>query len=277
MEKREEHHCHGGVVGYYTHDSAETKTPMNFSVFTPPKETKTGSFLIFLSGLTCTEDNFTVKAGAYKKASELGLTIIAPDTSPRGKDVPDDESYAMGQGAGFYIDATQAPWNKNFRMESYIIKELIPSCEENFGLNKNKKSIMGHSMGGHGALTLYLKYPDMFSSCSAFAPIVSPTTVPWGRDIFKAYLGDDETQWKKHDATEIVKNSNTVKNNAPILIDQGLCDDFLEKNLKPHLFENACKDAGQEVKLQLHDYYDHGYFFIQSFIENHLEWHKKYL
>ncbi len=275
MKCEKEHLCFGGKLGYYSHDSAETKTPMRFSFFSPPKERSGGALLVFLSGLTCTEDNFTTKAGAYKKAAELGLSILAPDTSPRGEDVPDDKAYDLGQGAGFYIDATQKPWAKNFRMESYIIRELIPLCEKQFAIDRT--SITGHSMGGHGALTLYFKYPGMFRSCSAFSPIVAPAQVPWGHKAFTAYLGEDESAWAQHDATNLVLSAGNAGKNAPILIDQGEADPFLIEQLKPELFDSACKKAGQGATIRLHKGYDHSYFFIQSFIDDHLEWHAKYL
>jgi S-formylglutathione hydrolase len=270
--------CHGGTVGYYTHDSKFTTTSMQFSLFLPPQaQEKPVPYLLFLSGLTCTEDNFTTKAGAYKKASELGIAILVPDTSPRGDSVADNESYSLGQGAGFYLDATQEPWIKNFLMESYIIKEPLPLVEQEFLLNCKKKFISGHSMGGHGALTLYLKYPDMFISCSAFSPIVAPTKVPWGKKAFKAYLGDQQEIWKMHDACELVKQAKNSKKNFPILIDQGLSDQFLAEQLMPHLFVEACAESGQELKLRKHEGYDHSYFFIQSFIDSHLQWHNNNL
>lgn len=264
---------HGGTIGYYSHDSAETKTQMRFTLFTPPEDMKTGAYVIFLSGLTCTEDNFTTKAGAYKKVAELGLSVLAPDTSPRGEQVADDKGYDLGQGAGFYLDATQSPWAENFRMESYLIKELLPQCEIKFALSPSHKSIMGHSMGGHGALTLYLKYPDLFKSCSAFSPIVAPSLVPWGQKIFNAYLGDDRQSWAAHDACALILQAENAQGNTAILIDQGLGDDFLEEQLKPTLFEEACKKVGQKLNLRMHEGYDHSYFFIQSFIDDHMEWH----
>lgn len=281
MKLEKQHICHGGTLGYYSHDSAQTKTPMRFSLFMPPQAKNSANrnvpYLIFLSGLTCTEDNFTVKAGAYKKAAELGLAILAPDTSPRGPDVPNDEAYDLGQGAGFYIDASAAPWAENFRMESYIIKELLPLAEQEFGLDANRKSITGHSMGGHGALTLYFKYPALFRSASAFSPIVAPSMVPWGEKAFTAYIGDDRAQWTKHDACALVRAAKNASGNAEILVDQGLGDDFLQTQLKPELFEMACKEAGQPLKLRQHEGYDHSYFFIQSFIDDHLEHHKRFL
>lgn len=275
MKLEKQYACHGGSVGYYSHQSVETKTPMRFTLFTPPKDKATGAYVIFLSGLTCTEDNFTTKAGAYKFAADLGLAILVPDTSPRGDDTPNDDAYDLGQGAGFYLDATQAPWAENFRMESYLIKELIPQCEESFDLNPDSKSIMGHSMGGHGALSLYFKHPQIFKSCSAFSPIVSPSMVPWGQKAFTAYLGDDKEAWENHDATHLVNNTKSPKDNAPILIDQGLADDFLDDQLKPDLFELACEEVGQKLTLRRHEGYDHSYFFIQSFMDDHLEWHAK--
>lgn len=280
MKLEKSHICHGGTLGYYSHDSRETKTPMRFSLFLPPSDViEKGNvpYIVFLSGLTCTEDNFTTKACAYKKAAELGLAILAPDTSPRGENVADDEAYDLGQGAGFYIDATQAPWAENFRMESYLIQELLPAAEQKFGLNGARKSITGHSMGGHGALTLYFKYPHMFASASAFSPIVAPSVVPWGQKAFGAYLGDDRAEWVKHDACALVRAANNAQANAQILVDQGLGDDFLSEQLKPELFEQACQDAGQDLKLRQHTGYDHSYFFIQSFIDDHLEHHKQFL
>lgn len=277
MKQEAIHTHHGGTLGYYSHQSTQTKTAMRFSLFTPPEDKKTGAYLVFLSGLTCTEDNFTTKGGAYKRASELGLSILAPDTSPRGNDIADDDAYDLGQGAGFYLDATQAPWAENFKMESYIMAELLPLIETEFSLNTAAKSITGHSMGGHGALTLYFKNPDQFQSCSAFSPIVAPATVPWGQKAFTAYLGQNQETWLKHDATMLVSATKNAEKNAPILIDQGLGDNFLETQLKPEIFENACKKSGQKLTLRLHDKYDHSYFFIQSFINDHLDWHWQYL
>ncbi len=278
MNLVKQHHCHGGVVQYYKHEAHETKCPMTFSLFLPPNHEQNESipYVVFLSGLTCTEDNFTAKANAYQKAAELGVAVLAPDTSPRGDDAPNDEAYDLGQGAGFYLDATQEPWSKNFRMESYILNELLPLVESEFNLDTNRKSIMGHSMGGHGALTFYLRHPEKFKTCSAFSPIVAPSQVPWGQKAFKAYLGDDESQWAKHDACALVGESDCSEN-APILIDQGQGDDFLEEQLKPHLFQEACGKVGQALELRMQAGYDHSYFFIQSFIDDHLEWHYKYL
>lgn len=268
---------HGGTLGYYSHESVKTGTVMRFTLFSPPDDKKNGGLVVFLSGLTCTEDNFTTKAGAYQQAAALGLSILAPDTSPRGEVVADDDAYDLGQGAGFYLNATQAPWAQHFQMESYLIEELIPQCEEKFDLDPNKKSIMGHSMGGHGALTLYFKYPDLFCSCSAFSPIVASSQVPWGHKAFAAYLGDDRSSWAQHDACALVENAENASSNAEILIDQGLADDFLVDQLRPELFKDACAKAGQALTLRLHEGYDHSYFFIQSFMDDHLAWHAKFI
>ncbi|MGH1456427.1 MAG: S-formylglutathione hydrolase [Alphaproteobacteria bacterium] len=277
MKLEKSHVCHGGTLGYYSHDSGETKTQMKFTVFLPPNASGKTPYMVFLSGLTCTEDNFTTKAGAYQKAAELGIAILAPDTSPRGDDVANDEAYDLGQGAGFYLNATQEPWTKNFRMESYIMDELLPLVETELSLDGKACAITGHSMGGHGALTLYFKYPEKFKSCSAFSPIVAPVQVPWGHKAFTAYLGEDQAEWKNHDACHLVSSAKNPSSNAFILIDQGTADSFLEDQLKPHLFEQACKTAGQPLTLRMQKGYDHSYFFIQSFIDDHIKFHEKYL
>lgn len=273
MDCVRQHACYGGTLAYYEHQSEQAGTKMRFSLFTPPSPT--GKMVMFLSGLTCTEDNFTTKAGAYGKAAELGLHILAPDTSPRGEDVANDDAYDLGQGAGFYLDATQAPWAKHFRMESYLMQELLPQVQAAHTISAT--SITGHSMGGHGALTLYFRHAGSFASCSAFAPIVAPTRVPWGKKAFTAYLGEDTEAWKQHDATHLVSHAAEAKSNAPILIDQGLADDFYKEQLQPELFEAACQRVGQNLELRLHEGYDHSYFFIQSFIADHLEHHARYL
>jgi S-formylglutathione hydrolase len=241
---------------------------MAFTAFVPPSPK--GSALIFLSGLTCTEENFTIKAGAYRTAAELGLCIIAPDTSPRGDNVPDDESIALGKGAGFYLDATQEPWKKNYRMETYIVHELTKLIAEHFSIRQF--GLFGHSMGGHGALTLGQKYPGLFRSLSVFAPVCTPSKDGWGPHALKSYLGDDRALWVQHDATELMKRSKGAL--PPILIDQGLADSaYKEGRLNPEAFVAACKSVGQPVNLRLHEGYDHGYFFIQSFIDDHLRHH----
>lgn len=277
LTKIEEHVCHGGSLVIYEHASEALNCEMKFSAFLPPQVSKGNCpAVMFLSGLTCTHDNFTTKAGAYKKAAELGLIVIAPDTSPRGDDVANDEAYDFGQGAGFYINATQAPWSKHFHMESYIADELFDLVKGQLPIAGERLGIMGHSMGGHGALTLYFKYPEKFASVSAFSPIVAPAEVPWGRKAFKGYLGADEAEWIKHDACALVREAYTE--GAPeILIDQGLGDQFLKEQLRPEEFERACKDAGQKLNLRLHEGYDHSYYFIASFIDDHLAHHSNLL
>jgi len=247
---------------------------MRFSVFTPPGE---GPFptVFWLSGLTCTEDNFTTKAGAYKRAAELGLIVVAPDTSPRGPGVPDDpeEAYDFGLGAGFYVDATQEPWAKHYQMQSYVTQDLLNVVLASFACDRDRLGIMGHSMGGHGALTLGLKNPDLYKSLSAFAPIVAPSQVPWGHKALAGYLGDDRAGWSAFDACTLVSAAGDRSSYPTILIDQGRGDTFLSEQLKPELFEAACGTAGQKVTVRLHDGYDHSYFFISSFIDDHLDHH----
>ena len=275
MKEIEKHACCGGTLAVYTHDSESLSCPMTFSLFLPPQAAKKKvPLIIFLSGLTCTYENFTTKAGAYKRAAEKGVAILAPDTSPRGDDIPDDkDSYDFGKGAGFYINATQAPWAKNYQMESYIVEELPQIVGKEFSVDIDRHGIAGHSMGGHGALTLYLKYPDLYKSVSAFSPIVAPTFVPWGQKAFSRYLGEDHNEWKKHDACTLMRNAQSRPDFAEILVDQGLADNFLEEQLKPELFEEACTAAGQALNLRLHDGYDHSYYFIQTFINDHIDHH----
>lgn len=268
METLSHHRCFGGTLGYYKHAASSTKCDMRFTVFVPPKPT--GAALVYLSGLTCTEDNFTVKAGAYRKAAELGLIIIAPDTSPRGDDVPDDESISLGKGAGFYVDATQAPWSTHFHMYRYCAQELPALVRTHFPITHF--GIFGHSMGGHGALTIGIKHPELFRSISAFAPICRPSTDGWGPAALTAYLGTDKTAWEAYDACALVlKHGGKLPD---ILIDQGLADGaYKEGRLNPEAFDAACKQVGQKLTLRFHDGYDHGYFFIQSFIDAHLQHH----
>lgn len=279
MKQVDYHLCHGGQLSILEHTSQVLGCDMQFSIFLPP-QAQYGKvpFVTFLSGLTCTQDNFTTKAGAYGLAAELGLAIIAPDTSPRGDHVPDDpESYDFGKGAGFYINATQAPWADHYQMESYIVEELNHILTSEFPLDHDKQGIMGHSMGGHGALTLALKYPEKYRSVSAFSPIVAPSQVPWGEKAFTGYLGNSPEIWKAHDATELMKQCGDASHRAEILIDQGLADSFLENQLKPHLFQKACQEVSQKLHLRQHDGYDHSYFFIQSFIADHLKHHHQLL
>ncbi len=275
MKETEKHICFGGTLGVYEHTSAALECDMKFSVFLPP-QAKDGPvpFITFLSGLTCTHENFTTKAGAYEAAAQEGVAIIAPDTSPRGDHVPDDaDSYDFGKGAGFYIDATQAPWAKNYRMERYIADELNALVCAQFPLLRARQGICGHSMGGHGALTLCLKYPVLYQSASAFSPIVAPSQVPWGEKAFAGYLGDDTGEWRRHDACALMRHAKNRAHYPAILIDQGTADQFLETQLKPHLFADACADAGQALTLRLHEGYDHSYYFIQSFIGDHIRHH----
>lgn len=266
----------GGLQSVFSHASAETKTPMRYSLYTPPGE---GPFpvLVWLSGLTCTEDNFTAKAGAQRVAAELGLILVAPDTSPRGEGVPDDPdgAYDFGLGAGFYVDATQAPWSANYRMRSYIEKELLSAVAQAAPeADLARVSISGHSMGGHGALTIALRNPGRFKSVSAFAPIASPMNCPWGEKALDGYLGVDRDAWREYDACALIEGGARLDD---ILVDQGMADQFLETQLKPALLMKACAAAGQKLTLRQQDGYDHSYFFIASFIEDHLRWHRERL
>lgn len=275
MKETEKHLCFGGTLSVYEHESAVLGCTMKFSIFLPPQimERKV-PFITFLSGLTCTHENFTTKAGAYEAAARAGLAIIAPDTSPRGDDVPDTpESYDFGKGAGFYINATQTPWAKNYQMETYIAAELNRLACAQFPLDQARQGISGHSMGGHGALTLYLKYPSLYKSASAFSPIVAPAQVPWGRKAFAGYLGADEALWQKHDATVLMGAAGDRAAYPEILIDQGRADQFLSEQLKPELFAAACKNAGQKLNLRMDNGYDHSYYFIQTYIADHIRHH----
>jgi S-formylglutathione hydrolase len=264
------HRVHGGTLSYCRHQSVATGRSMKFSVFVPPGE---GPFpvLVWLSGLTCTEDNFTTKAGAYGAAAAHGMIIVAPDTSPRGEGVADDPAYDLGQGAGFYVDATEAPWAPHFRMESYITGDLLAAVDGAFPTDPARRGVFGHSMGGHGALTLALRHPDLFRSVSAFAPIVSPTRCPWGEKAFTAYLGADRAAWAAHDACLLIEAGAAKFDD--ILVDQGLGDQFLEGQLKPELLEAACAKAVQKLTLRRQPGYDHSYFFMTSFIADHIAWH----
>lgn len=270
MDITKTHRVHGGTLAYAHHQSAATGTKMTLSVFTPPGE---GPFpyMIWLSGLTCTEDNFTTKAGAYEAAARHGVAIVAPDTSPRGEGVTDDPAYDLGQGAGFYIDATQAPWAAHFKMESYVTRDLIVAVEAAFPLQA-RRSILGHSMGGHGALSLAMKHPHLFRGVSAFAPIASPTRCPWGEKAFSAYFGADRETWKAHDSALLIE-AGKAKPFDDILIDQGLGDPFLENQLKPDLLEAAAAKAGQKLTLRRHEGYDHSYFFMATYIAEHVAFH----
>ncbi len=263
----------GGVQGVYAHKSEACACDMRFGVFTPPGcEAGAHPVLYWLSGLTCTEENFLIKSGAQRIAAQLGLIVIAPDTSPRGPDVPDDPDgdYDFGLGAGFYLDATREPWSRHYRMHDYIARELPALIEQEFPVDPARAGVFGHSMGGHGALTMHLKYPETFKTCSAFAPISTPSQVPWGRKAFSNYLGTDEAAWSDYDATALVRRGPS---RADILIDQGTADQYLSEQLRPELFAAACQEAGQKLTLRMREGYDHSYFFISTFMEDHLRWH----
>ena len=277
MERVSSSKSFGGEQAVWRHASAALSCEMRFSVFTPPPQIHgPGPWptLFWLSGLTCTEDNFTVKAGAQRAAAELGLMIVAPDTSPRGDHVPDLEpkTYDFGKGAGFYVDATEAPWSAHYRMYSYISEELPGLVSTHFPADPRRLGVFGHSMGGHGALTIHLKHPGKFRSCSAFAPIVAPSEVPWGRKAFGHYLGPDESGWAPYDATRLLELRGASA--AHLLIDQGTSDQFLVEQLKPERFAEAARKTGQKLTLRMQQGYDHSYFFIATFIEDHLRWHK---
>lgn len=279
LETLKTHASFGGTQGYYRHDSKECGGPMELSVFVPPGASPKSPRPVvwYLSGLTCTAENFTAKAGAQRVAAELGLIVVAPDTSPRGAGYPgEDDDWDFGTGAGFYVDATEAPWRDRYRMASYVTAELHALVHDSFPTRgAGHESITGHSMGGHGALVLGLKHADRYRAISAFSPIVAPTQVPWGEKALRGYLGEDREAWKAHDATELVRAG--ARHAAPILIDQGTADPFLERELRPELFEAACADAGQPLELHLRDGYDHSYFFIATFMEDHLRFHARHL
>ncbi|SMF13384.1 S-formylglutathione hydrolase [Tistlia consotensis] len=277
LETVSKNRCFGGTQGVYRHDSKACNGPMKLAVYLPPqaeqaeRDGRRLPVLTWLSGLTCTEENFTVKAGAQRVAAELGLIVVAPDTSPRGQNIPgEDESYDFGSGAGFYLDATREPWSKAYNMYSYVTRELQALVAERFPVDTARQGIMGHSMGGHGALTIHLKNPGTYRSCSAFSPIVAPSQVPWGHKAFGGYLGEDRAAWRQYDATELVRERPSK---ATILIDQGEADNFLSEQLRPELFAEAARRAGQPFELRLQPGYDHSYFFIASFIEDHLRHH----
>lgn len=269
-----EHACFGGVQRFYQHDSAVIGLPMKFGIYLPPQaRTEKVPVLFYLAGLTCTEETFAIKAGAQRFAAGHGLAIVTPDTSPRGANVPgESDCWDFGVGAGFYIDATQAEWARHYRMESYIVGELPALISHALPLNMQRAGIFGHSMGGHGALTLALKYPALFRSVSAFAPIAAPAQCPWGEKAFTGYLGTDRDVWKRHDASELMARTKAPFHGG-ILIDQGLADKFLPDQLNPDRFEAACLAAGQSLTLRRHEGYDHGYYFISTFVADHVAHH----
>ena len=270
-----EHGCFGGKVGFYRHASAVNDCNMQFSVFVPPQAEKSPvPVLTYLAGLTCTEETFMIKGGAQRMAAELGIMLVAPDTSPRGEAVPDDPegAYDFGLGAGFYLNATEPPWDRHYRMYDYVTEELPAVVASSFPADTGRQGIFGHSMGGHGALTIGLRNPQTYRSISAFAPICSPTNCPWGQKAFSHYLGSDEDAWSAYDATDIV-DELAAPPAGRVLIDQGLDDQFLEQELHPHLFEAACERRGVALELRRHAGYDHGYYFIATFMEDHLRHH----
>ncbi len=271
METISEQKCFGGVQGVYRHDSVETKTPMTFAVFLPPQAQHGPVPVVwYLSGLTCTHANVMEKGEYRRSCAERGLAFIAPDTSPRGDDVPDDDAYDFGQGAGFYVDATAEPYATHYRMRSYIEAELPDLLAAAFPLDMDRQGIMGHSMGGHGALTIALRNPERFRAVSAFAPIVSPLACPWGEKALSRYLGDDRAAWRAYDATALIEDGARLPD---LLVDQGDADPFLENQLMPQRLVAAAETAGQPLTLNLQPGYDHSYFFISTFMENHLRWH----
>ena len=279
LELLSQHGCFGGVQRFYKHSSTQIGLAMRFSVYLPPQaEQGPVPAVMFLAGLTCTEETFMVKAGAQRLAAELGLALICPDTSPRGANVPGEaDAWDFGVGAGFYLDATQAPWQQHWRMESYLLKELLPLLGTALPIDLQRLGLFGHSMGGHGALTLALRHPGVFRSLSAFAPICAPSQCPWGEKAFTGYLGDDRQTWAAHDATALMQSQAQAPYPDGILIDQGMDDKFLAEQLHPHLFEAACLEVRQPLTLRRHAGYDHGYYFIASFMGDHLAHHHRAL
>ena len=276
-----EHACFGGVQRFYRHDAQSIGLPMRFSVYLPPAAAtgdKPLPVLFYLAGLTCTEETFMTKAGAQRAAAELGMILVAPDTSPRGAGVPGEtESWDFGVGAGFYLDATEEPWARHYRMHSYLL-ELRELVLATLPADGNRVGIFGHSMGGHGALVMALRHPDLFRSVSAFAPIAAPSQCPWGKKAFGGYLGADQASWQAYDASALMAQQQSAPFPGGILIDQGLGDKFLAENqLLPEAFEAACAKAGQLLELRRHEGYDHGYYFISTFVEDHLRFHSRQL
>ena len=275
MEQISANLSHGGMQGVYSHQSSETGTEMQFSVYVPDHQQGAKlPVLWYLSGLTCTHANVTEK-GEYRAAcAKHGIVFVAPDTSPRGDDVPDDESYDFGKGAGFYVDAAQEPWARHFQMRSYIESELPTLIAQQFPVDMQRQGITGHSMGGHGALTIGLRNPDRFRSVSAFSPIVAPAQVPWGEKALSSYLGDDRYLWREYDACALIEDGARLPD---LLIDQGMADNFLGEQLKTHLLDQAVADAGIPANIRMHPGYDHSYYFISTFMAEHVAWHARHL
>ncbi|HVJ52663.1 MAG TPA: S-formylglutathione hydrolase [Aliidongia sp.] len=276
IETRSKQRCFGGEMGFYSHMSAATGTKMNFGVFVPPQaQARPVPALYYLAGLTCTEETFTIKAGAQRLAAEHGLILVAPDTSPRGANLPGEgDSWDFGLGAGFYLDATAAPWSGHYRMGSYVNDELPKLIEANFPVDSSRRGIFGHSMGGHGAIVSAYRHPDFWHSVSAFAPIANPVAVPWGEKAFSNYLGPDRAQWAEFDASILMSRKARP---GTILVDQGMSDQFLANQLRPEALEAAAKASGQSLTLRRQEGYDHSYWFIQSFMADHIAHHAKAL
>jgi S-formylglutathione hydrolase len=276
LEIVSENKAHGGRQLIVRHASAATSTDMSFSIFLPPKTELGGKLPVvwYLSGLTCTSANVTEKGEYRALCAELGIVFVAPDTSPRGDHVPDAEGYDFGKGAGFYVDATEEPWSQHYRMWSYVTHELPRLVAAEFPVDMARQAITGHSMGGHGALTIALSYPDRFRSVSAFAPIVAPGQVPWGQKALSGYLGDDRSAWRKHDAVALIEDGARVPD---LLVDVGTADQFLEQELRPELLERACSEARIPLTLRRQEGYDHSYYFVSTFMAEHLRWHAERL
>jgi len=275
---KKEHRCFEGLQGFYEHHSPACAGPMRFAVYHPPAALRGERVpvLYYLAGLTCSEETFAIKSGAQRVAAELGLALVSCDTSPRATRFPgDDAADDFGLGAGFYLDATEAPWSSAYRLYSYVTRDLREVVESNFSVDGARRGIFGHSMGGHGALVIALRNPGDYRSVSAFAPVATPSAVPWGEKAFTGYLGPAREAWREWDASALVRAGRRLE--RPILIDQGTADPFLSKQLRPELFEAACAEAGQPLTLARREGYDHGYFFVSSFMEGHLRWHHQLL
>lgn len=278
LETLSETRCFGGKMGFYRHSSSANDCDMQFSVFVPPQAADGAVPVVtFLSGLTCTEENFMVKSGAQRIAADLGIMLVSPDTSPRGDGVPDDPDgdYDFGLGAGFYLNATQEPWSRHYNMYDYVMNELQPAVFDNFPGDASRHGLTGHSMGGHGALTIGLKHPDVFKSLSAFAPICTTLHSLWGQKALGYFLGSDKSAWHEYDACEVARKVADGAQRPTILVDQGKDDAYLAEQLKPGLFAAACSESGLSLELRMHDGYDHGYYFISTFVEDHLRHHAK--
>jgi S-formylglutathione hydrolase len=270
-----QHRCHGGMLGYYQHASGSNHCDMKFAVFSPPQvASRKVPVLYYLAGLTCNEETFVVKAGALRYAAEHGLMLVAPDTSPRVQLPGDRDSWDFGLAAGFYLNATQAPWNAHYHMYSYVVDELPGIIADNFAADGSRSGIFGHSMGGHGALTVSLRNPGRFRSTSAFAPIVSPINCPWGEKALGGYLGSDIAAWRNYDACALIKQGARL---PELLVDQGTADNFLETQLKTHLLDDACRKADMPATIRMQEGYDHSYFFISTFMAEHVAWHAERL